>query len=590
MMVGLLFFASCQEEDLPDLSEENPSSELNSFLGKKLENPYSVKNMRKAYASLLAKNSGLTNKNTGLNKNAAELEIDVTDFYVKFHIKSDDDLQKIIADSLNYSVLPLDHEIVSQGDIEIGDTNLNSYWVYTSVPTDYNFHEEIEYEILEELFLPESVDGENGMNGRQNNKESYVGSFLYALEEESLLLTGNLDQGESKSSNLQMARTYRRPQGYIRVQNTTTGTIDPVIGVKVKTRRWFKWGSGYTDSNGFYSVDNTFERDVNYEVVFKNSRGFKIWPSMISISSGRYNGGKHSPAGQNITFTTSSDAWRFATVNNATVHYLNYCNQFNVGLPHSDLRIVAQNGTGSSSAPMLRRVWGMVGFTTNSQLVTFLSKSSGITIAANLLQNITKFIQPDLIIKSAPSLGTASIYSTTFHELAHASHFRQVGSGFWVKYINYIITYGPYGDGSGMNNGVCAVGEMWGFYYGYFLTLQHFGNNNNNPIIRPIGLEDFTPVQKPDNRSIVIHRINNRIYRMEGWIPAGLLHDLIDTNADIIRSGFTDNVSGYTISQIFGALRPGVETVQGFRNRLLQNNGNHQQQAVNNLFEAYYYN
>ncbi|MCH7397332.1 hypothetical protein MM236_05000 [Belliella sp. DSM 107340] len=77
---------------------------------------------------------------------------------------------------------------------------------------------------------------------------------------------------------------------------------------------------------------------------------------------------------------------------------------------------------------------------------------------------------------------------------------------------------------------------------------------------------------------------------MKSWIPVGLIHDLIDTNADLIRPGFTDNVSGYTVGQIFGALRPGVETVQGFRNRLLQNNGNQQQQAVNNLFEAYFYN
>lgn len=77
---------------------------------------------------------------------------------------------------------------------------------------------------------------------------------------------------------------------------------------------------------------------------------------------------------------------------------------------------------------------------------------------------------------------------------------------------------------------------------------------------------------------------------MEGWIPVGIVHDLIDNDADVVRPGFTDNVDGYTIGQIFGALRPGVETVQGFRNRLLQNNGNHQQQAVNDLFNAYFYN
>ena len=46
----------------------------------------------------------------------------------------------------------------------------------------------------------------------------------------------------------------------------------------------------------------------------------------------------------------------------------------------------------------------------------------------------------------------------------------------------------------------------------------------------------------------------------------------------------------FTIQQIFNALQTNVQTVQTFRDRLLINNGNHQQQAVNNLFEAYYYN
>ena len=46
----------------------------------------------------------------------------------------------------------------------------------------------------------------------------------------------------------------------------------------------------------------------------------------------------------------------------------------------------------------------------------------------------------------------------------------------------------------------------------------------------------------------------------------------------------------FNSQQIFNALQTNVQTVQAFRDRLLINNGNHQQQAVNNLFEAYYYN
>ncbi len=590
VVFGLIFFISCQQDNLYNVPDEKVSDGLNSFLGKKLENPYSVPNMRKAFNSLKEKN-----QKNGLDINANVDDVKVTDLYVKFFIENADQLEKLEADSLNFSILPLDYEIVKEGDLEIDENTLKEegYWLYTSVPVSYKMPTDTRFEIIEELFLPELEDDEeDGIFERKNNSLSskFTASFLEELEDESLRLTGNLEQSEVQGSDIQMRRSKRRPQGHIRVQNTTTGAIDPVIGVKVKTRRWFKWGKGYTDNNGFYSVDNTFRRDVNYEVVFKNSRGFKIWPSIISVTSGRYSGGKHSSAGHSITFFTNSKGWRFSTVNNATVNYFNYCNQFGVGTPHSNLRIVAQDATGSSSAPMLRRVWGLIGFTTNSQLVTFLSKANGLTITANKIWILAKLILPDVIIKAAPSQGTARVFEVTFHELAHASHFKQVGSGYWIKYINYIITYGAYGDGHGMNNGVVAVGEMWGYYYGYFLTLQHFGNNNNNPIIRPVALEDFTPVNRPNNSDIVRNRVNGVIINMEGWIPVGIVHDLIDNNADVVRPGFTDNVNGYTVEQIFGALRPGVETVQGFRNRLLQNNGNNQQQAVNDLFNAYFYN
>jgi hypothetical protein len=93
-----------------------------------------------------------------------------------------------------------------------------------------------------------------------------------------------------------------------------------------------------------------------------------------------------------------------------------------------------------------------------------------------------------------------------------------------------------------------------------------------------------------DKRSIVDIK-SDEVPECDGIrIPVGIVHDLLDNNADVIRPGFIDNVNGYTIEQIFGALRPGVETVQGFRNRLLQNNGNNQQQVVNDLFNAYFYN
>ena len=60
---------------------------------------------------------------------------------------------------------------------------------------------------------------------------------------------------------------------------------------------------------------------------------------------------------------------------------------------------------------------------------------------------------PDIVIGTGGGYNTYDIYESVNHELSHASHFNKVGSAFWAKYVNYIITYGkkydhPYGDAS----------------------------------------------------------------------------------------------------------------------------------------------
>lgn len=458
--------------------------------------------MRRALVSLKEKQNQTPKIYTAKTLNN-EFDIQTTDYYVKFWIENDEHRNLLLADSLNLSIIPMDVEIEQEGDYYVDENTEieQAIWLYSSVKHDYEFNPEVVYEKIEDLFLPEpsepeGIDGEDddgqGATTTIVGKSGISKSFLFDLEDEALKITGNWEKPEeADNEGFEAKRSKRRPQGYIKVINTTNGKPDPVVGVKVKTRRWFKWAKGYTNSQGYYKVNRGYRRDVNYTVVFKNTRGFKIWPSTISVSSARYRAGKKSKYGHSITFGNNSAGWRWATVNNATVKYLDYCTQFGIGKPHSNLRIVARNGTGPSSAPMLRRVWGFIGFTTNSQLVTFLSKANSISLGANFIAIVTKFVQPDVIIQAASSRGTAKVTEVTFHELAHASHYRVVGNSYWVKYINYIITYGAYGDGTGNNSGVCAVGEMWAYYFGYFLTLQEFGNNNSNPLIRPMALEDF---------------------------------------------------------------------------------------------------
>ena len=594
----VIAFYSCKNEideiATTDVTNEQlvESTENAIVLGKKLNNPYSVANMQKAYNSLLQKK-----KTHYKNSNQAiflkESDIQPTDYYVKFWVENDDQKNFLIADSLHLSNIPLDVEILEEGNSFVDEeTEIEeAQWVYTSVTKEYQFRSEIKYKKIEDLFLlePADIEGEedDDINDEEGttvlNKKTVSNNFLLDLEDEALRITNN--QKEKVVDDAVFARRRKkRPEGRIMVRNTVTNRDEPVVGVKVKTRRWFKWGEGWTNQNGDYSINRKYRRDVNYTVVFKNSRGFKIWPSTISISSARYRAGKHNRSGHNITFSTNSVGWRWSTVNNATVKYLDYCTQFGIGRPHSNLRIVANGKSGGGAAPMLRRTLGAVGFRTNSDLVSYLNKSA-ISLPLNKIWLILRFVLPDVIIKANASQGTDGVFETTFHELAHTSHFKKVGNGYWVKYINYIITYGAYGNGNGKNAGLCALGEAWGYHVGQFLTIQEFGNNNR--ILSLNAFENFDPRNRPDNIAQAIYRNRSG---WTGWMPCGIMHDLIDTNTDLVRTGFRDNVSGYTIRNIYNALDRGVESPQTFRDRLLRENNNRDATDVRALFEAYFWN
>ncbi len=322
----------------------------------------------------------------------------------------------------------------------------------------------------------------------------------------------------------------------------------------------------------------------------------------MSLWKAKHHVGKHNRNGYDFNISKNSRAWRFCTVNNAVVKYWKYCDLFKIGKPHSNLRIVANNNSGGGAAPMLKHVWGLYGFTSKSMFVSFLGKMIGLpaTVFGN---TFFKFVLPDIIIKANSSQGTASVYETCFHELAHASHFKKVGNAFCNKYINYIVTYGSYGKGTGNNAGLCALGEAWGYHMGYRLTLEEYknvGSSSDNSLITWNVFEDFSPLKKGNKDNDIPRWTNSqgRVTIWKGWIPAGIINDIVDINSDVIRSEFInnvklyyyDNVSGYTHKDIFNALDKDVNTPQKFRDRLLRENDNLDSTDILELFETYYWN
>ena len=165
-------------------------------------------------------------------------------------------------------------------------------------------------------------------------------------------------------------------------------------------------------------------------------------------------------------------------VNNTAYDWYTRCEEGDLGItaPPKGLRIWLFQKMGSSSACMLKH--GAV--IDNSLVRGFLGDYAG----------LVKSILPDITLGLKDRENYSQVYAAACHELAHASHFAQVGKGFWDKYISYILRsfvengFTTYGDGTTSGAGYCEVGEMWGYYMEnktyndrYGGSMPNFGNN-----------------------------------------------------------------------------------------------------------------
>ena len=110
-------------------------------------------------------------------------------------------------------------------------------------------------------------------------------------------------------------------------------------------------------------------------------------------------------------------------------------------------------------------------FIENSKLAKYLDGYS----------KIIKIFLPDMTIGTDGAKDYKTIYLSTVHELSHASHFSEVGTAYWDKFIEYIISSyissggTTYGSGQGENAGYCEVGEMWAYYNESKMYKERYG-------------------------------------------------------------------------------------------------------------------
>ncbi len=440
--------ASCVGRSLSPGAGPAPEERLSAepgmiVLGERLEDPYTVENMNKAFASLYP-------------TKADRVVLPATHLYVRFLPANE--AQYATLERLGVELVdhPVDYEILREGDWyhdpEIAPGSIT--WQYAVVDADFHFPKGICHEVIDRCHIPAP--------GPSTKAD---GIDWAEVERESFRLTGNaaLTKGEESSGT---------PSGRITIVDAALGgEPEGVRGVRVACNCFVKFARAYTDEQGRYQMETSFASQPRYRLVFKNATGFAIGFNLI-LTPASYTGlGKGAASGIDLEVTPDSEKRLFprCVVNNAGYDYWKNCEKGMPAIktPPGNLRVWIFQGLDSGSTVMMQQ--GVL--VDRSKLAEWLGEFSV----------LLKVFLPDITLglKNRDSYG--DIYSSAVHEFAHASHFMLAGRDYWESYVRFILNsfvtsgFVAYGVGTEEDHGYCEVGEMWAYYRESVLFRERYG-------------------------------------------------------------------------------------------------------------------
>ncbi len=399
LFLALLFNYACEKEnvsllDQPEFEASPPEGMM--ILGEKTPNAYTIENMTQAYLNLKRSSK----------KGAIELELPLipTHYYIKFLPESESELHQLQIDtSLILFDFPLDYEIVGNGtfylDPSLPDTVIT--WQYCVVERDFIFPD-IKYEVIEDLFLPDSKIEETSKKG--------VGEWTFwdDLEIEALNIKGLGNDSEKKS----ITGTKIEPSGQIKISdNSGLGTFG-LGGIKIIATRGFRSKPGLTDADGKFIIEYEFNGPVTYKIKWERDD--------FDIRSGTYGqayfNGPKQELPWNYTIKRENDiTWCYAHIHRSAHQYYYKNSNYGIvspprqgGLLNQRLHIGAMDKTGRSHYYDFNRF----------------------VFAATV----------KVYCKSGTSYrNSVDLFGTTIHELAHASHWN-IGYSTKQYLVDYIFS------------------------------------------------------------------------------------------------------------------------------------------------------
>ena len=364
------------------------------------------------------------------------------------------------------------------------------------------------------------------------------------------------------------------------------GSWEGVEGVMVKTWRkniilgWAFKNKAFTDDNGCWST-RTYKKKrwgkfkdvtIGVKLKFKNKHIVIRGMNDAQDISGYYNPVKEvrevkaiDLRGINFSYgeagggNTASKRYHAATAMNAFFEYNDFASQDGITQIDKIDVLLHPFDLGGASAPMLDQI--------NGNLLSELGQAYGM---AQVMNAVTKsslgtivfpaiavgwVFAPDITYPIASgSTSSDQIKETFFHEYAHASHFFKVGENYWKDNIQYVVVNNGYGTTAAPGSGRTAVIEMWGFHYGPTLADRLYGTMHSNSVSAGLDI----------NQARHINLLERRMF-IASFIPAGLVHDLIDNNSSPILGSVensavitTDIISGFSHSLFFNRLNSSV--------------------------------
>lgn len=460
-----LFTYSCSKEDIQideitqEVVEKEPSLEIVD--SKLMQNPYSISNIRAAYAKVVSEmNKGaITTGKGGFTSKEVDTALLPNYLYVRFDPKNDVEEGRLMAFQ---DILVIDYPFEYDNSehyrsvIPAAPGKTNSYWA--SVPVGQNFPPNVAMTILEEMYIPEKdpdYDINNG-SGKLTSKDA-IGDkidFMNHVVNAAFEATGNeelippvAEKGESCETCF-LGINFRdkwRPSGRLMINDNTLGTI-PMVGVNVLVRDTWTLDSQITGADGRFTFKE-LRAKVKY-IIQWDRHEFSIRDDSGLTQAEDVSADKLYKEAWNKTITGGREKYRGEIFQAALDFYYNDIE--GLGRParnallKTQMKIAAVEDTGTDSHKQQFRAGGIL---------------------------------PVIKIKNY-GLSSESVYGTTIHELAHSAHWVFDSAGYnklvWDGWLDPAISNGSVNYPGPTGSSARRTLESWARAVEISLTRIHY--------------------------------------------------------------------------------------------------------------------